>query len=158
MVFEGRVQLRSSSGPRAGTGPPGETEVQRLNPQRGLAIRRAAGWDKMAPGSLNLAVSDSIVEELGELQPVLEEPAAGITYPPPHQHIPGIRKGYWYYSAIACKAGVQQEVLVRRAIVPVPRVVELFSRESLTEKLHLVANDVLMVEVRASRLVSRTGA
>ncbi len=95
MVFEGRVQFRSSTGSRAGTGPPGEAEVQRRNPQRELSIRRVTGWDKLAPGSLNLAVSNEIVQKLGELQPVLVEPAAAITYPRPFQQIPEIRKGYW---------------------------------------------------------------
>ena len=154
MVFTGRIQLRSSAGGRAGTGPPGEAGIQRLNPSRESAIRRVTGWEALAPGSLNLMVEDSVVESLAGFQPTLEEAAAGIVYPPPHRDIPKIRKAYWYYAATARRGEREESVLVRRAMVPVPRVVELFSAVSLMDTFNLTPNDVVSVEVRATRRAS----
>ena len=149
MVFYGRVRFRSSLGSVAGTEAPGEAEIQRLNPGRGSSIRKATGWNSLAQGSLNLAVDHQIVEALAAFEPTLEEPAEGIAYPPPHEVIPSIRRGYWYYLGVARKNGAEEEVLVRRAIVPLQGVVELFSRVSLTNKFNLVTDDLLTVEVRA---------
>ena len=150
--------MRSSAGGRPGTGPPGEAEIQRLNPSRESAIRRVTGWETMAPGSLNLVVEDSVVERLARFQPTLEESAAGIVYPPPYEDIPKIRKAYWYYAATARRGEREESVLVRRAMVPVPRVVELFSAISLMDTFDLTANDVVSVEVRATRRANGTGA
>jgi hypothetical protein len=107
---------------------------------------------------LNIVVEDSVVERLAGFQPTLEESAAGIVYPPAHQDIPRIRKAYWYYAAMARRGGRGESVLVRRAMVPVPRVVELFSGVSLMDTFNLTANDVVSVEVRASRRANATGA
>ena len=146
MRFQGRVWIRSSSG--SVKGPPGETEIQLLNPDRERGILRVTGWQQLAPGSLNLAVEDSVVEALGSFTPTLEEPSEGIIYPLPFEHIPKDRKGYWYYKAIAGTESHEEEVLVRRGIVPLAGVVELFSAESLTNKFNLRPNDLLIVEIR----------
>jgi len=65
MILSGRVQLRSSDRGRAGIGPPGETEIQRLNPGRESRILRVTGWKTLARGSLNLVVEDDVIERLG---------------------------------------------------------------------------------------------
>jgi hypothetical protein len=158
MVFSGRVQLRSSDSSRPGTGPPGEAEIQRLNPGRESVIRHITGWETLAPGSLNLVVEDAVVDSLARFEPTLEEPAAGIVYPPPYESIPKIRKAYWYYAATARRGKREEPVLVRRAIVPVRCVVELFSAVSLTETFKLVTNDIVTVEIYGSRRSSGTGA
>ena len=61
------MNLRSSL-PEAG-GPPGESEILALNPQRKDGILKATGWEKLEPGSLNLDVSADVVEALGKLSP-----------------------------------------------------------------------------------------
>jgi hypothetical protein len=99
-----------------------------------------------------------IVEALAAYEPTLDEPAAGIAYPAPHEEIPRIRRGYWYYSAVARKSGAEEEVLVRRAVVPLAGVVELFSQVLLTDKFNLVPGDLLTVEVRAPRKAKSAGA
>jgi len=111
----------------------------------------------LAQGSLNLAVHDSIVEALAGFEPTWEEPAAGIVYPPPYEGVPKKRGGYRYYSAVARRSGVEEEVLVRRAVNPLPGIVELFSRVPLTDKFNLIAGDFLTVEVRASRKAKSAG-
>jgi len=156
MVFTGRVQPRSSDGRRAGTGPPGEAEIQRLNPSRESAIRRVTGWETLAPGSLNLLVEDAVVDGLAAFEPALEEPAAGIVYPSPYESIPKIRRAYWYYAATAHRGDRDESVLVRRAMVPVRGVVELFSAVSLTDTFKLVTGDLVSVEVHGSRRSSGT--
>ena len=158
MVFSGRVQLRSSDHGRAGIGPPGETEIQRLNPGRESRILRVIGWKTLAHGSLNLVVDDDVIERLAGFEPTLEEPAAGIVYPSPYEHIPKIRKAYWYYAATARRDGKEESVLVRRAMVPLPRVVELFSAASLRDTFNLAPNDLIIVVVHSSRRGSESGA
>jgi hypothetical protein len=43
-------------------------------------ILNATGWDRLARGSLNLVVNDSVIDELGRLEPKLEEAATAIAY------------------------------------------------------------------------------
>ncbi len=158
MVFRGRVEFRSSDPGRARTGPPGETEIQRLNPSRASNILRVTGWKTLAGGSLNLAVEDAVIEALGRLRPTFEEPATSIIYPSPYERIPAIRKAYWYYAATARRANREESVLVRRAMVPVPRVVELLCAVSLREAFNLAADDVISVEVNAGQRSNDLGA
>jgi CTP-dependent riboflavin kinase len=96
-------------------------------------------------------VEDAVIERLASFEPTFEESAASIVYPSPHEHIPRIRKAYWYYAATARRDGREESVLVRRAMAPLPRVVELFSAVSLRDTFDLAANDVISVEVHASR-------
>jgi CTP-dependent riboflavin kinase len=155
MIFEGVVQLRSSAGQSAHSGPPGESEVMRLNPGRELAIRGATGWQSLSPGSLNLRVDDAVLKELSLLRPQFEEPASGVTYPRGYEHIPKLREAYWYYAAVARNGNAEHSVLVRRAKNPVPRVVELFADVSLRDALNLRPGDIVSVEINAP---SRTDA
>src|SRR5205807_8511066 len=98
-----------------------------------LSILAVTGWSSLGPGSLNLVVEQSIVESLVQFEPTWLEAPSEIVYPPPHQKIPTIRRGYWYYLATARKEGEEEEVLVRRAVIPLHGIVELFSVVSLTE-------------------------
>jgi CTP-dependent riboflavin kinase len=129
------------------TGPPGETEIQRLNPSRVSMILSATSWQALAPGTLNLAVDSSVIEDLGNLKPMIEESAGRVVYPSPFERIPAMRKAYWYYAATARFGESEEPVLVRRAQVPVPGVVELFAAVSLTDKFKLKPDDVVTVEI-----------
>ena len=71
MKFVGTVSFRSSHSP--GEGPPGESEVQQLNPQRKADILRVTGWTKLEAGSLNLEVDQTEVINLGQFAPILYE-------------------------------------------------------------------------------------
>ena len=156
MVFEGQVRSRSSAVHQHAAAAPGESEIQRRNPQRVSMILNVTGWETLSAGSLNLAVNDSVIDELGTFKPKVEESAAGIVYPPPHEWIPTVRKAYWYYTATARVGEAKESVLVRRAEVPVRGVVELFAAVSLTGKFRLKPNDVVGVEVFASRRPNAT--
>ena len=145
------MRPRSSAMSRPATASPGESEIQKRNPQRVSMILNATGWEGLAPGTLNLAVNDSVIDGLGGLEPKLEEAATGIAYPAPYEWIPTMRKAYWYYAATARFGGAGEPVLVRRAQVPVPGVVELFAAVSLTEKFKLNPSDVVSVEVFAQK-------
>ncbi len=158
MSFSGRVELRSSDPGRAGIGPPGEAEIQRLNPSRVSSLLRVTGWKTLAPGSLNLVVEDAVIEGLASFEPTFEESPANIIYPPPYEDVPRRRKGYWYYVATARRENREESVLVRRAVVPRPGVVELFSPVSLRDTFNLAANDVINVEIQASRRSTEAGA
>lgn len=91
--------------------------------------------------------------------PTLEEPGEGIIYPPgPFARIPKERGGYWYYKAIAGTGNLEEEVLVRRGIVPLSCLVELFSAESLANKFNLRVGDPVIVEIRSAQRANRSGA
>ena len=94
MKFHGAVQFRSSIQP--GIGPPGESEVLALNPQRSESILKATGWDRLEPGSLNLTIEAAIVIALLKFEPTLVEDAATVRYPEGYRHIPQMRKAYYY--------------------------------------------------------------
>jgi hypothetical protein len=150
MLFTGQYDPRSSAtGNRDPNQPPGETEIQRLNPGRSARILAATGWSHLAPGSLNLRVERSVVEQLASRQPVIDEPGRDIVYPASHQHIPRLREAYWYYAAVASKGENTEPVLVRRAKVPLWTVVELFAACSLTNRLALRPSDRVNVKVQA---------
>jgi hypothetical protein len=150
MLFIGQYDPRSSAtGTRQPNQPPGESEIQQLNPGRRARIVAATGWSNLVPGSLNLRVERSVVEELASRQPLIEEPGSEIVYPAPHQRIPILREAYWYYAAVASKVETQEPVLVRRAKVPLWTVVELFAACALTARLALRPGDPVSVQVLA---------
>jgi len=144
MKFLGKVSSRSS---RSITGPPGESEIQRLNPQRTEKILQATGWESLAEGSLNLEVTENIVINLGKLEPLIREDWRNVKYPRGFENIPIIRKGYLYYSGVACKGKSNAPVLVRRAVNPLPTRVELFSPFKLRDDLQLNDGDSIEVQL-----------
>ena len=147
MKFTGKVFFRSSAAPA--TGPPGEAEVQRLNPQRATTILEATGWPRLEPGSLNLKVERSVVSDLEKHTPAIEEDGDTIRYPDRYKHIPKRRKGYWYYKATLSRSGPKQDVLVRRAINPagIRDRVEIFASVSLKKEFALKDGNVVTIEV-----------
>ena len=148
MKFQGIVQFRSSI--RPGSGPPGEAEVLALNPQRVEYILKTTGWIHLEPGSLNLTVDNAVVDDLLKLKPVLIEDGTTVRYPDAFKHIPQLRKAYYYYRARLNIGDSAQEVLVRRAHVPVPGRVELFAPINLRSTLNLAIGDRVVVEVLES--------
>src|SRR5438128_2016752 len=124
LTFEGRVQFRSSVAP--GVGPPGESEVLALNPEREARIRAVTGWSRLQAGSLNLTVEDGVLDALLKFEPTLVEDGAIIRYPAQYAHIPKLRGAYLYYPATFKVAEGNEPVLVRRARNPVRGRVELF--------------------------------
>lgn len=148
MNFKGAIQFRSSI--RPGSGPPGETEILVLNPQRVANILKATGWECLEPGSLNLTVDNAVVDALFKLKPVWIEDGNTVRYPEAFKHIPQLRKAYYYYRARLNSGDNTQEVLVRRAQVPVPGRVELFAPINLTSTFNLAAGDQVVVEVESN--------
>lgn len=145
MKFQGTVYFRSSA--RPGSGPPGEAQVLAENPQRLENILRITGWSRLESGTLNLTVDDAVVDSLLGLKPAWIEDASTVRYPDAYKHIPQIRKAYHYYRASLVAPDVAHAVLVRRAIVPLPRRVELFAPVNLSSALGLAAGDQIIVDV-----------
>ncbi len=145
MKFIGYVFFRSST--EGATGPPGETEILALNPQRRTAILKATGWTGLEPGSLNLKVDSSVVIALGDYKSTFSESWTDVKYPPPYAGIPQLRIGYLYYKCVAHMGDDRQDCLVRRAINPLPDRVELFSSVSLKSKWALDEGALLTVNI-----------
>jgi hypothetical protein len=145
MEFEGKVQFRSSV---RLSGPPGETEVLRLNPQREKQILEVTGWKTLKHGSLNLAVDNNVLDKLLMYTPAFVEPGESIIYPERFQHIPKMRVEYYYYTGVARVGENSQPVLVRRAKNPVRGRVELFAPVKLTEHFNIIAGDNVTVEIK----------
>jgi hypothetical protein len=148
MHFRGTVMFRSSR-PQVSAGPPGEAEIQRLNPNREQSILNSTGWQALEPGSLNLNVGPSVVRELGEMAPALVENAEQILYPPQYSDIPRFRQGYWYYRGSVRRGAGKERVLVRRPVNPtgIEDRVELFAATSLKAKFRLAEGDTVDVHI-----------
>ena len=148
MVIVGQVESRSSSA-AFGDGPPGESEIHRLNPQREQRIRRAMDWESLEPGSLNLRVDGDAVASLEKLDAAICERPDDIYYPKEYERIPQVRGGYKYYSAIATVGHETEKVLVRRAAInPVPSRIELFAAVNLRFRFQLEdGDDVRLTEI-----------
>ena len=149
MTVVGRVESRSSSTSRRDCDPPGESEIHRLNPLRQKRIlEKMVCWRRLEPGSLNLGVDCKTVDELTEIREIIFEPPDEVEYPPgKSQDIPKFRGGYKYYLATATEKGETQEVLVRRAINPIPELIELFSAVNLRKRFQLKDGDEIHVTV-----------
>jgi hypothetical protein len=144
ITFQAIITSRSS---RMLGGAPGEAEIQARNPDRGARILRATGWSKLEPGSLNLDVHKDAVHRLLLCEPVLRESAETFSYPPgDYAHIPSLRVGYLYFPGFLVK-GIRVPVLFRRAMNPIPRLIEAFSAESLRATLALSDADVIVCEL-----------
>lgn len=132
--LKGKVCSRSSIKPG---GPPGETEIQRKNPQRIKLILEKTGWPRVEAGTLNVDCYD---EEPGQIlstvQPKFFEPPGFVDYPTPYESIPLNRKGYNYYEGILNCGNLSESVLVRRAVNPspaLPKRVEVFAENKLKD-------------------------
>ena len=141
MIFSGKVP-KSRIG-----GPPHETEILRLNPQRARLILMHTGWPRLEPGTLNLKVEDTVVTGLGTIPPFFQESADEIVYPKSDSHIPSLRLGYLYYRGVASNDGRHAAILVRRAINPLSECVELLGPVLLCKELAVTVGDDVEVHV-----------
>jgi hypothetical protein len=142
--FTATVSARSSRGVG---GPPGEKKVMELNPNRIERLRLATGWSQVELGSLNLEVIDGVVDRLAQCALAMEESASEILYPSPYQSIPTRRGGYLYYRAVLCTGECRADVLLRRAVNPLPNRIEAFCDVNLRQALQVGDNDVVWCEV-----------
>lgn len=151
MKFAGEYCPRSSVGRQPG-GPPGETEVLRLNPGRRTRILDVTGWKTLEPGSLNLAVRVRDFDDLLAVQPTMTEAGTDIRYPHPFEAIPIARVEYYYYRATASHAGKSRSVLARRPKIPSPhaKVVELYAEVKLVTELGLKLGNLVNIELPES--------
>ena len=147
ITFDGKVYARSSK--EGAGGPPGETEIGVLNPERANRIRKGAGWSTLEPGTLNLRVDERDVHMLATLQPAFTEPAPA--YPEKYANVPKKRIGYWYYNAeITARKGKSfcspKRVLLRRAINPCKGVIEVLAPFSIRKKWGIKDGDALTIK------------
>jgi hypothetical protein len=145
--FDGTAYARSSKD--GASGPPGETEIGKLNPERANRIRAKAGWSSLEPGTLNLRVDNSDIHMLATLKPAFSEFAP--TYPDEYSSIPKKRVGYWYYNAeITARKGKEfktpKRVLLRRAINPCSGVIEVLSPFNIRKKWGIKDGDKLSIK------------
>jgi hypothetical protein len=150
MVFEGFVQFRTSDVPDP-RGPPGESRILELNPQRRDLILRVTRWPLLEPGTLNLDVPNSVVECLMNYRPLITEPGSSVVYPKPFERIPLFREASLYFSATASAHGVTRDVLVRRAKNPLSQRLELFAGVSLKAQLKLKKHDTVTITMQAAK-------
>jgi hypothetical protein len=146
MIFEGRYYQRSSK--PGSTGPSGEKALRPLNPERYAKMLALMKWERIEDGTANVRVDHRDVERLLVLKPSITEEGRTVTYPGGARTIQDIRKGWLYYAGEARYKGKMQEVLVRRGIVPLVGVLELFAQENLAAFFGLQEGYVLTVEVR----------
>ena len=145
ITFPGIVGPRSSIAPSVG--PPGEAEVLSLNPQRQHRILQATGWEKLFPGTLNLAVEEKWVHQLLLCIPKIRERGEDVKYPMGYAHIPLLRVGYLYYGGRLKKGNKTVSVLIRRACDPLRTRLEAFSEEKLRVSLELSDGELVVCEV-----------
>lgn len=145
MRFIGTVQPRSTANPNHG--PPSETEIQRLNPSRRTRILEITKWPDLEPGTLNLGVPNSVLAALAKVEAAWVENCSDVTYPEPFTHIPKLRVAYDYYLGVASKDGLEQEILIRKAKVPVPKRVDILAPVNLRGFFDLGDGDSLNVEL-----------
>lgn len=143
--FKGTVTFRSSK-PGA-TGPVGEAELFRINPQREVKLCACTGWNKLEPGSLNLHVEDGVVERLGDMCELYFEHPSLIKYPNGKSKIPERRGGYLYYRAFVGISEPMKPALIRRAKnKPLLDLVEAYAPVRLVDVLGLREGTVVEVK------------
>ena len=144
-VFKAVVGSRTSGGQVGG--PPGESEVLALNPQRRDRILQATGWKDLVPGTLNLEVSEEPVHRLLLCTPLILEKGEDVKYPHQYAHIPKLRVGYLYYWARIKKDEKVEAVLIRRACNPLKNRLEVFSDSKLRRALSLSDRETIFCEI-----------
>lgn len=139
----GRVSSRSS---RKAGGPPGESEIGELNPQRRKMILQITGWGDLEPGTLNVECDETDIHEfLADHNPAwLEEPGS-VKYPDRYNNIPLKRGGYCYYRAILSCADSRVPVLIRRAVNPLEGRLEVYAEHNLRTRLGICDHTEVML-------------
>ena len=145
-TFMGKVEFRSSKG--GDNIVTGESELFRINPKRVDLLLAHTGWSRLEPGSLNLGVEPSIIDQLGQLQELYFEKPDLIKYPDGTSRIPLLRGGYLYYRAVLRALDGEQQVLIRRAkVTPLTRRVEVYADVSLKKTFSLKERDEIKITV-----------
>ena len=145
MKFKAEISSRSSL---YRSGPPSETEILRLNPQRRGIILNKTGWDKLYEGTLNLKVHEGVVNQIRKRKSLIREPGSSVYYPEPYQDIPKERKNYFYYRGTISKGGCSKDVLFRAAEVPPRRdLIEAFAAVRLRDALNLEDGDQVVCDI-----------
>lgn len=145
IVFQATVGSRTSGGQLGG--PPGESEVLALNPQRREKILQATGWKDLVPGTLNLEVVEDSVHRLLLCTPFIREKGEDVKYPQQYANIPKLRAGYLYYWARIKKGEKIATVLIRRACNPLKTRLEAFSEQKLRDSLSLTDGETVVCEI-----------
>lgn len=147
MRFAGVVESRSSL-PQIG-GPPGESEILALNPDRHHGILAAMGWSALYPGTLNLGVPEDVVHRLLLYKATYAEDGFNIRYPEKYAYIPLKRIGYLYFSATLSKEKDSEQipVLLRRACNALANRVEVFAERQLRKALDIQDGNVIYCTV-----------
>ncbi len=147
-MFKFSAIVSSRSTKAAASGPPGEKEILRLNPQRGATIRHATGWSQLVEGTLNLEVPRGVVSQLSSCTHLIFESPSQVTYPPPYQWIPEMRGGYFYYRATIEHQNKTAQALIRRAKTnPILTRVEAFSDRCLRDVLEVSDDDTVLCNI-----------
>ena len=132
-----------------GAQPPGESEVQRMNPQRVAMILKVTGWKMLREGSFNLNLPDrAVLDSLLELRPVWTEVGSSVIYPSPFKHIPIQRGPYLYYRGEVNVHCEPREILIRRPSNPIMNRAELYAPISIAEELQFGGGECLSVVAR----------
>lgn len=139
--------VSSRTGGRPTSGPPGESRVLELNPQRREKILAATGWNDLVLGTLNLEVADGVVDSLLKATPAIREPWEEVHYPEPYANLPRTRGGYLYFHATLKNGDRSAPALIRRAVNPLPRRIEAFAETKLRDSLLLADGDTVVVEI-----------
>ena len=151
MRFCGVLDSRSSTRPNFG--PPGESAIQALNPQRRDAILRLTEWDELHPGTLNVKVGSDVVPLLSKMAPNWREDGSDITYPLGFEYILKLRKAYLYFAGFAYYRDQSQSILIRIAENPISQLVELLAAVGIRETFDLSDGDSLEIAVGESNNV-----
>lgn len=138
MNFNAIVSSRSST--KKG-GPPGESEIMLLNPQRLELILQYTEWTKLEKGTLNLEVEANVVQELKYQKPLVREPGNQVKYPERYSQIPRRRQAYLYFRGTITYNNISVDVLFRMAENPLPNRLEAFAAIHLRKKLDLADGD-----------------
>lgn len=142
--YFGKAQVFSRSSQSA-EGPPGERDILAINPERRDGILGLCGWQKIEPGTLNLALKFNFNEVASMIAPSFYEAGEQVVYPEAYKYIPQKRIGYWYYQGAVQFKGSHLPVLFRRAVTPnSEEVLEVFAEHSVRERLALADGDSLI--------------
>lgn len=144
MKFKAEISSRSSLHQ---SGPPSETEILRLNPQRREMILNETGWEELYEGTLNLEIHKDVVNQLRKRKPTIRETGSSVTYPSKFQHIPKIRKVYLYFRGTISKGNHSEDVLFRTAINPLLNRIEAFAPMRLRDALNLEDGDQVVCDI-----------
>ncbi|MDW7774498.1 MAG: hypothetical protein SCH71_16560 [Desulfobulbaceae bacterium] len=144
MKFHATVSSRSS---KCRGGPPGESEILSLNPQRVDMILKITGWNNLVSGTLNLEVKENVVDDLLSREPTYRELGETVNYPEPFQHIPMRRLAYLYFKGTIYFRNASEDVLFRTAENPIKSRIEAFAAVKLRESLGLSDEDQIKCEI-----------